>query len=125
MYCPQCGAEYRPGFSRCADCDVDLVTELPRRSDPKLELVKVFETGNAALIPLIESLLHEAEIEFLTKGENLQDLFGIGRVGTGFNTVLGPVQFWVRQEDEEMARRLLLEFEGRPPSSQLPNFPTS
>jgi len=25
MYCPQCKAEYRQGFTRCVDCDVDLV----------------------------------------------------------------------------------------------------
>jgi hypothetical protein len=25
MYCPQCKAEYRQGFTRCSDCDVDLV----------------------------------------------------------------------------------------------------
>src|SRR5258706_6152278 len=29
MFCPECRAEYRPGFGRCADCDVDLVQELP------------------------------------------------------------------------------------------------
>jgi hypothetical protein len=29
MFCPVCKAEYREGFSRCADCDVDLVWELP------------------------------------------------------------------------------------------------
>jgi hypothetical protein len=29
MFCPQCKAEYREGFRRCADCDVDLVWELP------------------------------------------------------------------------------------------------
>jgi hypothetical protein len=29
MICPQCNAEYRPGFTRCADCDVDLVNEPP------------------------------------------------------------------------------------------------
>jgi hypothetical protein len=29
MFCPACRAEYRPGFTRCADCDVDLVQELP------------------------------------------------------------------------------------------------
>ena len=28
MFCPQCQAEYRQGFTRCADCDVDLVYEL-------------------------------------------------------------------------------------------------
>src|SRR5256886_14619096 len=27
MYCPQCKAEYRQGFTRCSDCDVDLVHE--------------------------------------------------------------------------------------------------
>jgi hypothetical protein len=29
MFCPQCRAEYRPGFSRCSDCEVDLVERLP------------------------------------------------------------------------------------------------
>ena len=29
MYCPQCKAEYRQGFARCADCDIDLVYERP------------------------------------------------------------------------------------------------
>jgi hypothetical protein len=29
MFCPECKAEYRPGFTRCADCDVDLVANLP------------------------------------------------------------------------------------------------
>lgn len=28
MFCPQCKVEYRKGFTRCADCDVDLVHEL-------------------------------------------------------------------------------------------------
>lgn len=28
MFCPGCGAEYRPEFTRCASCDVDLVQEL-------------------------------------------------------------------------------------------------
>ena len=29
MYCPQCKAEYRQGFTRCADCEVELVHEPP------------------------------------------------------------------------------------------------
>lgn len=29
MFCPECKAEYRQGFTHCADCDVDLVWELP------------------------------------------------------------------------------------------------
>ena len=30
MFCPHCKAEYRPGFTHCTDCDIDLVAELPR-----------------------------------------------------------------------------------------------
>lgn len=29
MFCPKCKAEYRQGFHRCSDCDVELVSELP------------------------------------------------------------------------------------------------
>ncbi len=29
MYCPQCKTEYRQGFTRCTDCDVELVYEPP------------------------------------------------------------------------------------------------
>lgn len=29
MFCPQCRAEYRAGFSRCSDCEVDLVEGPP------------------------------------------------------------------------------------------------
>jgi hypothetical protein len=29
MFCPQCKAEYRQGFTRCSDCDVELVYERP------------------------------------------------------------------------------------------------
>jgi hypothetical protein len=32
MYCPVCGAEYRPGFTECSDCQVALVAEPPRAS---------------------------------------------------------------------------------------------
>ena len=38
MFCPECEAEYREGFTTCADCDVALV--------PKL--------GVATLVPLTE-----------------------------------------------------------------------
>ena len=32
-WCPQCEAEYRPGFRVCADCAVELVETDPRRGD--------------------------------------------------------------------------------------------
>jgi hypothetical protein len=39
MFCPQCNAEYREGFRRCADCDVDLVYEPPAAAIVALEPV--------------------------------------------------------------------------------------
>jgi hypothetical protein len=29
MFCPECRVEYRPGFTRCSDCDVPLIEHLP------------------------------------------------------------------------------------------------
>jgi hypothetical protein len=40
MLCPNCKAEYRLGFTRCADCDVDLVEVLPGA------IVSAGEAGN-------------------------------------------------------------------------------
>jgi hypothetical protein len=42
MFCPRCKAEYRPGFTRCADCDVDLVWELPKNA---IEMRQTGEDG--------------------------------------------------------------------------------
>ena len=42
VFCPQCKAEYRQGFTHCADCDVDLVWELPKDA---LELRRIGENG--------------------------------------------------------------------------------
>ena len=36
MFCPECRAEYRSGFTHCTDCDADLVAELPV-SEPEVD----------------------------------------------------------------------------------------
>jgi hypothetical protein len=33
MWCPKCGAEYRPGFTACADCRLPLVDQPPNLVD--------------------------------------------------------------------------------------------
>jgi hypothetical protein len=43
MFCPQCKAEYRSGFTHCVDCDVDLVQESPEQlTQSREELHKVW-----------------------------------------------------------------------------------
>ena len=107
MICPTCRTEYRDGFTRCSDCDGDLIADPGPEGVPQTRLVKVFETGNAALVPLIESVLADAGIEFMVKGDRLQDLFGWGRFGTNYSLVVGTVQFYVVEEDEAEARQVL------------------
>jgi hypothetical protein len=64
MYCPKCKAEYREGFTRCADCEVELVDALPEagegalKSMPRGPLVPLWEGENLALH---SSLLQELE----------------------------------------------------------------
>lgn len=39
-YCPKCGTEYREGFQKCADCDTELVTELPEHVKQPANVIK-------------------------------------------------------------------------------------
>ncbi len=77
------------------------------KRDP--EIVTVFETGNAALIALAKSILDNAGIRYIVKGEQIQSLFGWGVLGTGFNIVVGPVQIQVSRTDRLTARDLLAD----------------
>ncbi|MDD5543328.1 MAG: DUF2007 domain-containing protein [Acidobacteriia bacterium] len=121
MFCPQCHDEYRDGFTECAECQVSLVERLP--PDPpepnhtSSELITVFTTGDAALLPFVESLLNGAGIQFFVKNEGAQDLFGMGRIGTSFNVVTGPVVIQVATEDAGGARELLRPLIERSPES--------
>ena len=111
MWCPECGGEYREGFSQCADCDVALVESLPAEPEPhpEVKLVTVLETGDPAELAFAESVLIDADIPYTKKGESLQDLFVLGRLGLGFNPLTGPVLLQVPEEHAEAAAQLLAE----------------
>ncbi len=47
MFCPVCKVEYRSGFSRCADCDADLVEELPTEPTEKNTDISIADKGPA------------------------------------------------------------------------------
>lgn len=71
------------------------------------KLVTVFRTGHEGIVAIVKSILDEAKIRYLAKGEHVQDLFGVGVLGTGFNPITGPVEFRVMPEDVEYAKELL------------------
>src|SRR4051794_37062003 len=93
----------------CPACDVDTVDRLPGpEPTPDAQLVCAFTTGNPALIAIAKSLLEGEGIDYLVRGDGLQDLFGVGRV-TNYSFAMGPPEFWVREEDAERTRALLAD----------------
>ena len=94
MFCPKCKTEYREGFSKCADCDIDLVEKLPEQT--YIDFVSVYKMDNPAILALAKSILQSAGIEYVVKGEGVHAIFGIGsRTGTGFNSPFGHVEIQV------------------------------
>jgi hypothetical protein len=116
MFCPECGGEYREGFTRCADCEVDLVEALPEPEEaaPASQLVTVLETGDPAEMALAESLLQDEGIPFFKKGDQLQNLFALGTLGFGFSAVTGPATLQVAEEDAQAAAQILEALTAEP-----------
>ena len=113
MFCPQCGAEYRPGFDRCSECGVLLTAEPPPEEDHRaVEHGTVFETSDSALIPVIKSVLQSADIPFNTHGEVMTNLFPSQALGAVFSKHRGGVvSFRVPVDRLDEARQLLDEHE--------------
>jgi len=120
MFCPECGGEYREGFTHCADCDVDLVESLrpPPTEVPDTGLVTVLETEDPAELALAESLLREAGIPFVKRGDYLHNQFVFGAFGLGFNDVAGAVVIQVAEEHAEASDQALEEIRAVEEESQ-------
>ena len=109
MFCPSCGDEYRAGFTRCADCDTDLVASPPAAPEAPgpFAMATVLETGDQTLIAVAKSILDSAGIVSIARNERLQNLFGWGGIGAGYNVAMGPIRLQVLEEDAADARELL------------------
>ena len=73
------------------------------------ELVTVFESVDLALLAIAKATLDSAGIRYVAQGEGIQDLFGLGRLGTGYSLVTGPPRIRVTADDAARARELLAE----------------
>jgi len=106
MYCPECGVEYREGFSECADCRVPLVSRLETDEaeafNPNLELVVVLETNDRVQLAMAKGLFEDAGIP----------MYVLGQIATLVQDVDGFLKKWVRLQvprDREAEARELLE----------------
>jgi hypothetical protein len=71
------------------------------------DLISVYRGSDALDFRVACSLLEDAGIRYATKAVGVQDLFGAGRAGLGYNPVTGPPEILVRPEDASRARELL------------------
>ena len=87
-FCPKCKVEYRPGFTRCSDCDVDLIEDLSSSDnrtkdgtpDGNLATVKRVWSGKdeERCVSLCERL-RRAGIPFKVDQRKRQYLLGVDR----------------------------------------------
>jgi hypothetical protein len=81
MFCPVCKAEYRPGFTTCTDCNVELVQELstkPKEDLPgKIEnhsFKEILFSFNPGDIAFIKSVLDAEGITYYFHGEHFNSM---------------------------------------------------
>src|SRR6266446_594330 len=111
MYCPQCEAEYRPGFTRCADCDVELVESLPVASETDEEMrgsgLDSFDVAperiwsgddQESCVAVCKSLV-KADVLYRVLERNRQDLWARER----------HFEIWVSTSDARIAREIANE----------------
>ena len=107
MFCPKCKAEYREGFYRCADCEVDLVPELPPEEEQPLE--QPAEYLNLVNIETYYNR-HEAELAKGFLSVNGINAVVLGDDGGGVQPGLSfsrGVRLLVKEGDVEKAKEIL------------------
>jgi hypothetical protein len=109
MYCPNCRTEYKAGITTCADCGTKLIANLPPEPEERPELVSVFETNDLSILALAKSMLEEAGIAYVAKGELPMSQLAVG-----------PAEIQVDRDDKDMAHDLLRDLaEGLPSENEL------
>jgi len=76
MFCPKCKAEYIPGITVCADCDVPLVDKLPEEKElpPKPPYKQLKALFNTAEIAVIKSILDDVKVKSLQADRECRNL---------------------------------------------------
>jgi hypothetical protein len=108
MFCPICKAEYRPSFTVCSDCSVQLVPELsPEREQPKnyREMINLYSPNNEIELAMIKSILDSEKINYFVKNENC------GSLEVGPQIALFNRRMIIVQDDQhERASELMADY---------------
>ena len=113
--CPHCGVVIRltkdmqnSGLIYCDICqnEVDLSDKLSMPG----KFVTVFVPQNESEHLAAQAILKAEDINFVSKNVTVQNLFGAGIIGTGFNILTGPIEIQVAEADAANAQLLLEEY---------------
>ncbi len=78
MYCPQCKSEYREGFKKCSECQIDLVKELPGTLTGDDEvLVEIAVALQQSDIGFVKSILEAENITYKIFDESSGNLYPV------------------------------------------------
>lgn len=105
MFCPKCKSEYREGFSKCAECDVDLISELPPEPEeiPEyVDWVNISTFTDRYEADLAQGLLEASDIAAVTFADDC------GSVDPALTWARG-VRLMVNKADIEKAKEILLD----------------
>lgn len=103
MFCPNCQAEYRPGFTRCADCEVDLVESLDQAPAKEKS-----EGGDFPMPVLLWSGVDRATLEQLREAlDNVDIAYNDETLEARllYASMRHPLELWVKREDLEAAKQ--------------------
>jgi hypothetical protein len=106
MYCPECKSEYRPGFTHCSTCDVDLVPELKPVLDDETEHpepVVVYSTFSHMEAALMKTVLEGSGVEARLLDESLS------RIDSPAALMIGGIKIIVPSHQEALARDILAQ----------------
>ena len=108
MECPYCGSVVTPGAQACTQCEVRIVWNGDEAEFQVPDsFVPVFVAYDAAMLPVVESLLAANGIPFVVPNDTTQDLVGLGRAGIGYNPIIGPPTVKVPSDRAQTARELI------------------
>lgn len=126
MKCQSCGSELVEATGPCSRCgeqaweaDGTLGNPGEEGADSESEALSfepVLSIGDPGALVVAQSVLRGAGVEFVVRGDGVQDLFGAGRLGFGFNPLTGPAVLAVASRDVDRARELLSELVDEGPS---------
>jgi hypothetical protein len=94
MFCPECHAEYRSGFTHCTDCDVDLIPQLdPHARKPKRDS-ETYPANNAP--KLLSAFIRVGWIPAGMLGLWIGEKLGSGSIKDPADSLLGQHgSFWL------------------------------